>query len=234
MVNAVVHGGESACVEARIAGFQSASTIPDANRPEPIADLRPGAVGQFRERETPFMFRRKKDNEDQRSGAGDTIESMNADKGIPRASGAQVPAPAIPRALAQPAQPMRNAMTVPARAGAAAGSDNEGKKLIVGREIMLSGEITSCDKLVVEGRVEAKLSESRAIEIAESGHFKGTAEIDQAEIGGRFEGTITVHQRLFIRSTGRVIGTIRYGQIEIEPGGEISGDVQVDNRGAAD
>ncbi len=29
-----------------------------------------------------------------------------------------------------------------------------------------------------------------------------------------------------IRATGRVVGTIRYGQIEIECGGQISGDIQ--------
>ena len=35
--------------------------------------------------------------------------------------------------------------------------DAEVRKLIVGREISLSGEITSCDKLIVEGSVEANL-----------------------------------------------------------------------------
>ncbi|MBI3709760.1 MAG: polymer-forming cytoskeletal protein [Proteobacteria bacterium] len=105
--------------------------------------------------------------------------------------------------------------------------EGETKKLIVGREICLSGEITSCDRLVVEGKVEATLTESRAIEIAEPGYFKGSAEIESAEIAGRFEGTLNVRDRLFIRSTGRVSGQVRYGQIEIEPGGEISGDIQV-------
>jgi cytoskeletal protein CcmA (bactofilin family) len=104
------------------------------------------------------------------------------------------------------------------------------KKLTVGPEIVLSGQITSCDRLVVEGKVEASLTDSRAIEIAESGFFKGTAEIDHAVIGGRFEGTLTVRERLTIRSTGRVQGKIRYGQIEIEPGGEIAGEVQVAGR----
>src|SRR4051812_32848407 len=106
----------------------------------------------------------------------------------------------------------------------------ESKKLIVGREIVLSGQITSCDRLIVEGRVEASLTESRIIEIAETGHFKGSAEIESAEIGGRFEGTLTVRERLFIRSTGKLSGKITYGQIEIEPGGEISGEVHVGPR----
>src|SRR3546814_915010 len=45
----------------------------------------------------------------------------------------------------------------------------EGSKLIVGRNIKLKGvEITDCDTLVVEGRVEASM-DSRVIQIAESG-----------------------------------------------------------------
>jgi cytoskeletal protein CcmA (bactofilin family) len=80
---------------------------------------------------------------------------------------------------------------------------------------------------VVEGRVEAVLADSRSIEIAESGLFKGNVQIDSAEISGRFEGEITVKHRLTVHSTGRVIGTIRYGEIEIERGGILSGTVEL-------
>jgi cytoskeletal protein CcmA (bactofilin family) len=105
---------------------------------------------------------------------------------------------------------------------------NEGdlRKLTVGREITLSGEITSCDMLVIEGSVEANLTNCRDIDIAESGLFKGAASIEEAEIRGRFEGNLTVRKRLLIKASGRVSGTIRYGQIEIECGGQISGDIQ--------
>jgi cytoskeletal protein CcmA (bactofilin family) len=104
--------------------------------------------------------------------------------------------------------------------------ESETRKLIVGREISLSGEITACDRLVVEGSVEANLANCRDIDIADSGLFKGSASIDDAEVRGRFEGTLNVRRRLLIRATGRVIGTVRYGQIEIECGGQISGDTQ--------
>jgi cytoskeletal protein CcmA (bactofilin family) len=102
----------------------------------------------------------------------------------------------------------------------------EGKKLIVGRDIFLTGEITACNKLIIEGRVEASLAESQSMEIAAAGHFKGTAEVETADISGRFEGKLTVKKRLSIRSTGRVVGEIRYGEIEIECGGMITGDVR--------
>src|SRR5213082_754724 len=104
--------------------------------------------------------------------------------------------------------------------------EGESRKLIVGREITLSGEIKSCDQLIVEGSVEANLQNSREMDIAESGLFKGSASIEEAEVRGRFEGNLTVRKRLLIRATGRVSGTIRYRQIEIECGGQISGDIQ--------
>jgi len=98
-------------------------------------------------------------------------------------------------------------------------------KLIVGPDIKLKGaEITDCDTLVVEGRVEASM-DSRVIQISEHGMFVGKAGIDVAEIRGRFEGELTARRQLVIRSTGCVSGKVRYGKIAIEEGGELSGDV---------
>jgi cytoskeletal protein CcmA (bactofilin family) len=98
-------------------------------------------------------------------------------------------------------------------------------QLIVGPNIKLQGaEITNCDILVVEGRVEAAMN-SRQIRISESGVFVGKAEIDIAEVGGLFDGELTVREHLVIRSTGKVKGKIRYGTVTIEQGGVISGDV---------
>jgi cytoskeletal protein CcmA (bactofilin family) len=79
---------------------------------------------------------------------------------------------------------------------------------------------------LIEGSVDAKLTNCRAIEIAESGLFKGSTTIDEAEIRGRVEGDLIVRNRLLIKATGRVSGTISYGQIEIECGGQIFGDIQ--------
>ena len=102
----------------------------------------------------------------------------------------------------------------------------ESKTLIVGREIRLSGQITSCDRLVVEGHVEVSLSDARLIEVAPSGYFKGSAQADEADISGSFEGELVANERLTVRSTGRISGSIRYGRIVIESGGEITGDMQ--------
>jgi cytoskeletal protein CcmA (bactofilin family) len=107
------------------------------------------------------------------------------------------------------------------------GGSAEGKRLTVGREISLSGEITACETLIVEGSVEATLENSQFLEIAEGGLFKGTVVIDEAVISGTFNGTLTARERLTVRSTGRIIGTVRFHQLEIELGGEIDGEIHI-------
>ena len=100
-----------------------------------------------------------------------------------------------------------------------------GSKLTVGPNIKLKGvEITDCDTLVVEGLVEATM-DSRVMQIAEQGAFKGSAEIDIAEIRGLFDGDLTVREKLVIHSTGKVTGKIRYGKIVVEEGGQLSGEI---------
>ena len=117
----------------------------------------------------------------------------------------------------------------PLQAGMSAGAPAEApaKLLIVGPDINLSGEITACDRLVVEGSVQVTLNRTRAIEIAETGRFtNGKAEVDEAEIAGVYEGSLTVRKRLLIRATGKVAGTVRYGELEIERGGRLAGTVE--------
>jgi cytoskeletal protein CcmA (bactofilin family) len=64
------------------------------------------------------------------------------------------------------------------------------------------------------------------IQISERGAFKGSAEIDVAEIRGLFEGNLTVRQKLVIYSTGKVTGKVRYGKVVIEEGGQLSGEIE--------
>ena len=102
----------------------------------------------------------------------------------------------------------------------------EVRRLIVGQGISLSGTISACDELIVEGNVEANLTGSHDLRISETGLFKGSASVEEADIRGRFEGSLTA-KRLIIRETAKLTGAVRYGQLQIERGGRIEGDVSV-------
>jgi cytoskeletal protein CcmA (bactofilin family) len=128
------------------------------------------------------------------------------------------PAPA-PAANAAPAVPETKADI--------RGEERKEAKLVVGPEIKIKGvEISDCDTLVVEGRIEATL-DSRVLEITEHGVFQGTIAVDNAEVHGRFEGELTVRKQLIIHATGRVSGKIRYAKIKVEEGAELTGEMQM-------
>lgn len=106
-------------------------------------------------------------------------------------------------------------------------SDKPAKRVMtVGQDSFLKGEISTCDRVIVEGQVDAKMTDVLALEVTEGGSFKGSAIVEEAEISGVFEGDISVKGRLMIYSTGKVSGKIRYGEIEVQRGGRVSGEVK--------
>lgn len=94
--------------------------------------------------------------------------------------------------------------------------------LHVGRGLRLKGEVSSCDRLTVEGDVEATIA-ARALEITSSGQVRGKAEVETAAIDGHFDGDLVVSGCLTVRKSGRVSGTVVYDALEIEKGGCITG-----------
>jgi len=129
-------------------------------------------------------------------------------------------------AVAPAPAPVAPAVSATASSLSGAPTKEGGSKLTVGPNIKLKGvEITDCDTLVVEGTVEATM-DSRVMHITEIGAFKGSADIDYAEIHGEFNGDLTVRKKLVIYSTGRVSGKIRYGKVVIQEGGQLMGDIQ--------
>lgn len=98
--------------------------------------------------------------------------------------------------------------------------------LIVGPNIKLKGEIAACDTLVVEGTIEAAM-DSHHIHIAKGGVFSGKVTVDTAEVAGDFDGDLTVRDRLLVRNTGKITGTVRYGALEVENGGRLAGTLEL-------
>ena len=187
-----------------------------------------GVLAEQADRFTDRESRRRKDRK---------MADQDDDLGIPRnflrPAGENTAAPRFANLPGFVAEPAHAAISARERADQSVDSrDNEveARTLIIGEEISLSGEINSCDRLIVEGRIEANLANCHHITIAETGIFNGKAAIDDADIRGRFEGKLIVRKRLMIRATGSVSGTITYGDIEIEAGGRISGAIQAHER----
>jgi len=99
------------------------------------------------------------------------------------------------------------------------------RTLIIGPGVSVRGEITACNRLIVEGKIEAKLADCPNVIIKQSCVFNGESATQDADIQGCFDGNLVVRGRLLVRATGTVAGKIAYGEIEIERGGKISGEI---------
>ena len=99
------------------------------------------------------------------------------------------------------------------------------RRLIVGREISLQGEIAECDQLVVDGTIQATLGNGKRLDISDGGLFRGTANVEEADIAGRFEGDLNV-MRLRLRATSQLTGRVRFSVLEVEAGAQITGEFQ--------
>lgn len=137
------------------------------------------------------------------------------------------PSEAAAKKLGEPTQ--RPANPIPSFSGGGSGPQSgsgTGKRLSVGKGISLSGEIKNCEQLLVEGEIEATLKDCESLEIAKDGLFKGSAEVKNATISGRFEGDLKVLGCLTLRSGGEVEGTVTYADLSIERGGRLRGKME--------
>jgi cytoskeletal protein CcmA (bactofilin family) len=137
------------------------------------------------------------------------------------------PAGKAPAAPAAPAQVPTDRVVEHQQALArpAAQVASRGAKLVVNQGISFSGQVESCEELVVEGTAEVALDGARALEVAESGTFYGSIAVKEATIAGRFEGDLSVEGLLRVTATGAITGSVAYGKLEVEAGAHIAGRI---------
>jgi cytoskeletal protein CcmA (bactofilin family) len=112
-------------------------------------------------------------------------------------------------------------------AGSLGRAPAERRTLVVGRGISVQGTIQDAERLVVEGIVEATMIHATELSVAQGGMFRGEVQVEDAEIAGTIDGIITARGNLVIRATGRVIGTARCRRLQVEDGGQISGQMEM-------
>jgi cytoskeletal protein CcmA (bactofilin family) len=127
------------------------------------------------------------------------------------------PFPAAPQSGS--GQPTQNGQ--PRRASA------ERRTMVIGRGISVHGSIQDAERLEVQGIVEAQMIQAIELSIAPGGMFRGAVEVEEAEISGTIDGTVTARGTLVVRATGRVLGTARCRRLQVEDGGQISGQIEM-------
>ena len=103
----------------------------------------------------------------------------------------------------------------------------ERRTLVVGRGISVQGVVQDAERLVVEGTVEATMIHATELAIAAGGVFRGECEVEDAEVAGTIDGTLTARGSLVVRASGKVLGTARCRRLQVEDGGQITGRIEM-------
>jgi cytoskeletal protein CcmA (bactofilin family) len=169
------------------------------------------------------------------AGPAAAAASRDSDIGVPpfrpatKDSSTMTPAPKPNAAPANPSVIGPRPAPINAAPSRPAGriEPTERRTLVVGRGIALQGTVADAERLVVEGTVESQMIQAAELFVAGSGVFKGEVEVEDAEIAGAFDGTITARGALIIRNTGRISGVARCRKLSVEEGGQVSGKMEM-------
>jgi len=102
--------------------------------------------------------------------------------------------------------------------------DNSESSLMIGEGVIITGTIMANSKVIIQGTVDGDI-ECNSITISKSGNVKGKIKTDSITVEGKTEGEINAEDVLIIKSKGHVSGKVFYGEIQIEEGGKISGEI---------
>lgn len=145
---------------------------------------------------------------------------------MPAPTPSSAPAGIPPRPGAQAGSGMAGGPTSQGTSMPRAGTADR-RTLVVGKGISLQGTVSDAERLVVEGTVESQMIQATELHISHSGVFKGEVQVEDAEIAGVFDGTLTARGSLVIRATGKVLGVARCRRLSVEEGGQVSGRMEM-------
>ena len=100
--------------------------------------------------------------------------------------------------------------------------DNQKGNLVIGEGVVIAGSISVPETATVAGQVEGEVS-AKELFVTESGVIRGKVIAEVIDLKGEVHDTMTASKSLFVRGTGRALGTVEYALIEIEKGGDIQG-----------
>jgi cytoskeletal protein CcmA (bactofilin family) len=99
---------------------------------------------------------------------------------------------------------------IAAEPGSAQNRINEGTKL--------KGDVSSTGFFRIDGTVEGNVKTPSKVVLGKTGVIIGTLICENADIEGKFEGTLQVSGTLSLRSTAVIEGDVTVGKLAVEPG----------------
>jgi cytoskeletal protein CcmA (bactofilin family) len=101
---------------------------------------------------------------------------------------------------------------------------------VIGSSIVIEGEISGDEDLIVHGTVKGKITVKDSLFVADSGVVDADIETQSVEIAGKVTGNITAAEKVELRTDCRVLGDIKAPRILIADGASFRGSVDMERK----
>jgi cytoskeletal protein CcmA (bactofilin family) len=99
---------------------------------------------------------------------------------------------------------------------------------LIGSKITIRGQVSGNQDLIVEGRIEGRISLENRLTVEESGSIEADLEVVDASFKGEVRGDVSASRSAVLHPTARVVGNIRAPRLVIEEGARFSGNVDME------
>jgi len=110
------------------------------------------------------------------------------------------------------------------------GGDQSGSNAVIGKGVLVKGQIHSREDLTVQGEVEGTIEMAgHRLTVDGLGNVRAGIKARVVEVQGSIEGQVQAIDKIYIRKGAKFVGDIHSGGIIIEDGGFIRGNVELTN-----
>ncbi len=106
-----------------------------------------------------------------------------------------------------------------------------GAHTVIGSSIVIDGEISGGEDLVILGTVKGRIALKESLFVESSGVIEADIETANVEVAGQVTGNIAASEKVELKANCKVVGDIRSPRILIADGAIFKGSVDMDING---
>jgi cytoskeletal protein CcmA (bactofilin family) len=105
---------------------------------------------------------------------------------------------------------------------------------MIGPSIVIKGEVTGAEDLLIQGRVEGNINlNGNQVAVGETGEVAANIQAKVIKVDGKVTGDISGIEKVIISRSGNVHGNIVAPRVTLEDGAIFKGSIDMDPAGAA-
>jgi len=103
------------------------------------------------------------------------------------------------------------------------------KAAVIGPGIVINGDISGTDNLVIEGKIKGQVNlASHEVTVGQSGEVNADVTAKTVRVAGKVNGDLIAKEKVIINSTGNVRGNIVTPRMLLEDGAIFKGSIDMD------